>query len=129
MSLFILLNGHHFRMSNTINVTTDGKVTKIINKEGTGAQAQRGHKVDVHYVGTLTNGNKFDSSRDRGKVFSFTIGQGVIAGWSAGVATMKEGEVSTFTINSEYAYGARGVPGCIPPNATLVFEIELIKVY
>ena len=110
------------------NVTTDGKVSKVVTREGTGAQPTRGQKVSVHYVGTLTNGKKFDSSRDRGTPFQFTIGQGVIAGWSLGVATMKEGEISTFTLAPEYAYGPRGFPGLIPPNSTLVFEIELIKV-
>jgi FKBP-type peptidyl-prolyl cis-trans isomerase len=112
-----------------IAVTTDVKDTKIILKPGTGAQPQRGQKVDAHYVGTLLNGTKFDSSRDRGKPFQFTIGQGVIAGWSAGVATMKVGEISKFTIAPEYAYGSKGAAGVIPPNATLNFEIELVKVY
>ena len=111
-----------------INVSTDGKVTKVVSREGTGKQPVRGQKVSVHYVGTLTNGKKFDSSRDRKQPFQFTIGQGVIAGWSLGVATMKEGEISTFTLAPEYAYGPRGFPGLIPPNSTLVFEIELLKV-
>lgn len=119
----------HNSMSAPINVSSDGKVTKEILREGTGPQAERGHKVDVHYVGTLTNGKKFDSSRDRGKPFSFTIGRDVIKGWSLGVATMKVGELSRFTIASEYAYGNQGFPGLIPPNSTLVFEIELLKVY
>ncbi|OHS94446.1 peptidyl-prolyl cis-trans isomerase [Tritrichomonas foetus] len=116
-------------MSEQINVTTDGKVVKEILREGNGPVAQRGQKVDVHYVGTLTNGNKFDSSRDRKEAFQFTIGQGVIAGWSAGVATMKVGELSKFTIAPEYAYGNRGFPGLIPANSTLIFEIELLKIY
>ena len=116
------------QMSAPINVSSDGKVTKEILREGTGPQAQRGQKVDVHYVGTLTNGKKFDASRDRGKPFSFTIGQGVIKGWSLGVATMKVGELSRFTIAPEYAYGSQGAAGVIPPNATLIFEIELLKI-
>jgi FKBP-type peptidyl-prolyl cis-trans isomerase len=111
-----------------INVTTDGKVTKVVLKEGTGPQAARGKKVNVHYVGTLTNGNKFDSSRDRAQPFSFTLGQGVITGWSLGVATMKVGEVSRFTIGSDYAYGAKGFSNLIPPNSTLIFEIELLSI-
>lgn len=114
--------------SNQINVTTDGKVTKEILREGTGPVPKRGQKVSVHYVGTLTNGKKFDSSRDRNEEFQFTVGQGVITGWSAGVATMKVGELSKFTIAPEYAYGNRGFPGLIPANSTLVFEIELIKI-
>jgi FKBP-type peptidyl-prolyl cis-trans isomerase len=112
-----------------INVTTDGKVTKVILKEGSGASPARGQKVDAHYVGTFLNGSKFDSSRDRGKPFSFTIGKGVIQGWSVGVATMKVGEVAKFTIAPEYAYGPNGAAGVIPPNSTLIFEIELIKIY
>ena len=115
-------------MSQPIKVTTDGKVTKEILREGTGPVAQRGQKVRVHYVGTLTNGKKFDSSRDRNDPFVFTIGQGVIQGWSAGVATMKVGELSKFTIAPEYAYGNRGFPGLIPANSTLIFEIELLSI-
>ena len=111
-----------------IKVTTDGKVTKEIIRQGNGPQPARGQTVKVHYVGTLTNGKKFDSSRDRNEPFQFTIGKGVIAGWSAGVATMKVGELSKFTIASEYAYGDRGFPGLIPPNSTLVFEIELLQI-
>jgi FKBP-type peptidyl-prolyl cis-trans isomerase len=111
-----------------INVSTDGKVTKVILRQGTGPQAARGQKVKVHYVGTLTNGTKFDSSRDRNEPFGFQIGQGVIAGWSLGVATMNVGELSRFTIASDYAYGAKGFPGLIPPNSTLVFEIELLSI-
>jgi FKBP-type peptidyl-prolyl cis-trans isomerase len=71
-----------------IAITTDGKVTKVILKPGTGAQPHSGQKVDAHYVGTLLNGTKFVSSRVRGKHFQFTIGEGVIEGWSLGVATM-----------------------------------------
>lgn len=114
--------------SSQINVTTDGKVTKEILREGTGPIPKRGQKVSVHYVGTLTNGKKFDSSRDRNEEFQFTVGQGVIQGWSAGVATMKVGELSKFTIAPEYAYGNRGFPGLIPANSTLVFEIELLRI-
>ncbi|KAH0793686.1 peptidyl-prolyl cis-trans isomerase, FKBP-type family protein [Histomonas meleagridis] len=112
----------------SIQVTGDGKVTKDIIREGSGPIPQRGQKVQVHYVGTLTNGKKFDSSRDRGKPFEFTIGSGVIAGWSLGVATMKVGELSKFTIAADYAYGNRGFPGLIPPGSTLIFEIELLKI-
>lgn len=112
-----------------INITEDGKVFKEIIKVGTGAEAKEGDKVKVHYVGTLeSDGSKFDSSRDRGEPFSFTIGQGVIQGWSLGVATMKVGELSKFTISSEYGYGASGSPPKIPGGATLVFEIELLSI-
>ena len=115
-------------LSKEILVTTDGKVRKEILKEGTGPVAKEGQTVSVHYVGTLTDGKKFDSSRDRGQPFVFTIGRGVIKGWSLGVATMKVGEVARFSLDYEYAYGARGMPPVIPPKATLVFEIELLKI-
>ena len=98
-------------------------------KPGTGAEAQAGKKVTVHYVGTLTNGQKFDSSRDRGKGFSFRLGAGeVIKGWDQGVAGMKVGEMRKLTIPPDLAYGERGFPPVIPPNSTLVFEVELLDV-
>ncbi len=98
-------------------------------REGTGAEAKAGKRVSVHYVGTLTNGNKFDSSRDRGKPFQFTLGAGeVIQGWDQGVAGMKVGEIRKLTVPGHLAYGERGYPGLIPPHATLVFEVELLGV-
>ncbi|MGK3983405.1 FKBP-type peptidyl-prolyl cis-trans isomerase [Sorangium sp. So ce136] len=98
-------------------------------KEGTGAEAKPGQTVTVHYVGTLTNGNKFDSSRDRNKGFSFNLGAGqVIKGWDQGVAGMKVGGVRKLTIPPELGYGARGFPPVIPPNSTLLFEVELLSV-
>lgn len=96
---------------------------------GTGAEAKAGQKVTVHYTGTLTNGEKFDSSKDRGKPFSFGLGAGqVIKGWDQGVAGMKVGEVRKLTIPSHLAYGERGFPPVIPPGSTLVFEVELLGV-
>jgi FKBP-type peptidyl-prolyl cis-trans isomerase len=96
---------------------------------GTGAEAKAGDRVTVHYVGTLTDGKKFDSSRDRGEGFRFTLGQGqVIQGWDKGVAGMKVGELRRLTIPASLGYGARGFPPVIPANATLVFEVELLKV-
>ena len=116
-------------MSARVNVTEDGKVYKEIIREGTGDQPKEGDKVKVHYVGTLeSDGSKFDSSRDRDEPFTFTIGQGVIKGWSLGVATMKVGELSKFTIDAEYGYGESGSPPKIPGGATLVFEIELLSI-
>ncbi len=96
---------------------------------GTGAEATRGQRVSVHYTGWLTNGTKFDSSKDRGKPFQFKLGAGeVIQGWDQGVAGMKIGGKRKLTIPPELGYGARGAGGVIPPNATLVFEVELLGV-
>jgi FKBP-type peptidyl-prolyl cis-trans isomerase FkpA len=98
-------------------------------RAGSGAEAAAGNTVTVHYVGTLTNGSKFDSSRDRGQGFTFKLGAGqVIAGWDQGVAGMRIGEVRKLTIPPQLAYGERGFPPVIPPQSTLVFEVELLAV-
>jgi FKBP-type peptidyl-prolyl cis-trans isomerase FkpA len=98
-------------------------------KVGTGSEAASGKQVSVHYVGTLTDGSKFDSSRDRGKGFDFRLGAGqVIRGWDQGVAGMKVGGLRKLTIPPDLAYGDRGFPPVIPPRATLVFEVELLAV-
>ncbi len=98
-------------------------------KVGTGAEAKAGQNVSVHYVGTLTTGAKFDSSRDRDEPFGFRLGAGqVIKGWDQGVAGMKVGGMRKLTIPPELGYGARGFPPVIPANATLVFEVELLGV-
>ncbi|XP_019968674.1 peptidyl-prolyl cis-trans isomerase FKBP1A-like [Paralichthys olivaceus] len=89
---------------------------------------QRGQRVEVHYVGTLTNGKKFDSSRDRERPFVFKLGLGeVIRAWDEGVARMSIGEVARLTCSPDYAYGASGYPPVIPPNSSLIFEVELLK--
>ncbi len=95
---------------------------------GQGDIAQRGDTVTVHYVGTLTNGQVFDSSRDTNTPFTFTLGRGdVIRGWDEGLEGMRVGGKRTLTIAPDFAYGARGI-GPIPPNSTLIFEVELLKV-
>lgn len=96
---------------------------------GTGPEARAGHDVSVHYTGTLTDGSKFDSSLDRGRPFDFPLGAGrVIKGWDEGVAGMKVGGKRRLTIPPELGYGARGFPPVIPPNSTLIFEVELLGV-
>ncbi|MFM6058355.1 MAG: FKBP-type peptidyl-prolyl cis-trans isomerase, partial [Microcystis aeruginosa] len=110
-------------------VTTDSGLKYIDIVEGTGETPQKGQKVTVHYTGTLTDGEKFDSSKDRNQPFTFTIGVGqVIKGWDEGVASMKVGGQRTLIIPPELGYGARGAGGVIPPNATLLFDVELLGV-
>ncbi len=94
---------------------------------GSGAEAVAGQYVSVHYTGWLTDGSKFDSSKDRGDPFEFPLGAGhVIKGWDEGVQGMKVGGTRKLTIPANLGYGARGAGGVIPPNATLVFEVELL---
>jgi FKBP-type peptidyl-prolyl cis-trans isomerase len=110
-------------------VTTASGLKIEDQKVGSGAEAVAGKTVSVHYTGTLTNGTKFDSSRDRGQPFSFGLGQGqVIKGWDEGVAGMKVGGKRKLTIPPELGYGSRGAGGVIPPGATLLFDVELLDV-
>ncbi len=105
------------------------KLVSVDEQVGTGAEAKTGDAVSVHYVGTLTNGTEFDSSRKRNQPFKFTLGQGkVIKGWDQGVVGMKVGGKRKLTIPPSLGYGARGAPPVIPPNSTLVFEIELVSI-
>ncbi len=105
----------------------DLKIEKLVT--GTGPEAKRGKTVTVHYTGRFTDGKKFDSSVDRKEPFQFALGMGqVIAGWDIGVATMRVGDKVKLTIGPDLAYGRAGYPGAIPPNATLIFEVELLAV-
>lgn len=108
--------------------TADGLQYQIL-KRGHGRFAIAGDTVSVHYTGWLTDGTKFDSSVDRGQPFQFTLGAGqVIKGWDEGVAGMKVGEKRKLTIPSDLGYGPNGAGGVIPPNATLIFDVELLSI-
>ncbi len=113
---------------NSEQVTATGlKYTEL--QVGQGDEAKAGKTVEVHYTGWLENGTKFDSSKDRNQTFKFPLGAGhVIRGWDEGVAGMKVGGKRKLVIPSELGYGARGAGGSIPPNSTLVFEVDLIGV-
>lgn len=107
--------------------TTDLHIEKLT--AGGGRAPNKGEAVTVHYTGWLTDGSKFDSSVDRDEPFTFVLGaRQVIGGWDLGVAQMKIGDKVKLTIPPHLAYGARGFPGAIPPNATLVFEVELLAI-
>ena len=109
-------------------VTASGLAIEELAK-GRGPAAKAGDTVAVHYTGTLTEGTKFDSSRDRNQPFSFRLGQGqVIKGWDEGIAGMQIGGKRRLTIPADLAYGARGAGGVIPPNAVLIFEVELLDI-
>jgi len=110
-------------------VTTPSGLKYTDTKVGTGAEAKAGQTVSVHYTGTLTDGKKFDSSKDRGQPFNFPLGAGrVIKGWDEGVAGMKVGGKRKLFIPAKVGYGEEGAGDDIPPNADLVFEVELLDV-
>ncbi len=122
LTILIASCGRNFLM------TKSGVNIEIII-EGKGASPKQGQMVTVHYTGWLTDSTKFDSSVDRGQPFTYQFGVGqVIQGWDDGVATLKVGGKSKFTIPSELGYGASGAGGIIPPNATLIFEVELLGI-
>jgi peptidylprolyl isomerase len=116
---------------NSVNevITTSSGLQYQIVKNGTGTAAKAGDTVKVHYTGTLYDGTKFDSSRDRGTPFSFVLGAGrVIKGWDEGVAGMQVGEIRNLLIPPDLGYGAAGNPPAIPENATLIFDVELLEI-
>lgn len=129
---FLLYEGGRSDTNQTVEpVATPMEVDELKIKDivvGNGKEAKNGSKVTVNYVGTLTDGTQFDSSYDRGEPYSFTLGEGsVIPGWDQGLIGMKEGGKRRLTIPPDLAYGASGT-GSIPPNSTLIFEIELLQV-
>ena len=131
--IILLLFGNASKQTLAPSATiTESKMEELKIEEmvvGTGDEAVNGKKVTVNYSGTLINGTKFDSSYDRGVPFSFSLGAGeVIAGWDQGVTGMKVGGKRKLTIPSSLGYGATGAGEVIPPNATLIFEVELLKV-
>ena len=110
-------------------VKTSSGLTYLITRKGTGVQPKVGQTVVVHYTGTLTDGTKFDSSRDSGKPFEFPLGEGrVIKGWDEGIGKLHVGDQAILVIPPTLGYGARGAGGVIPPNATLIFIVELVDV-
>lgn len=131
--VIILIAGVYYFMqnkqqNNSSSFDIQGMKVDIL-QQGTGMAAKSGDKVTVNYVGTLQDGTKFDSSIDRGVPFEFTLGQNrVIKGWELGVLGMKVGEKRKLTIPSELAYGSAGAGDIIPPNATLIFEVDLLGV-
>ncbi|KAI5854244.1 macrolide-binding protein FKBP12 [Tricharina praecox] len=122
---------HQFHQTKSFTTTRAAMgFTKEILAEGDKENfPQEGDKVTMHYVGTLEDGKKFDSSRDRGTPFGTIIGRGkVIRGWDEGVPTMSLGEIAVLNITGDYGYAEKGFPGLIPPNSTLIFEIELLSI-
>lgn len=129
IALTVLLGAGGSMAENNQEVTTPSGLKYVDQVVGTGEAAVAGKNVSVHYTGWLENGKKFDSSVDRGQPFSFPLGAGrVIKGWDEGVQGMKVGGKRKLTIPSDLGYGSRGAGGVIPPNATLIFDVELLGV-
>lgn len=136
ISLIIFIGGCKQVENNTVTtnevgkeITTPSGLKYTDLTVGQGVQPKQGDRVVVHYTGTLTDGTKFDSSVDRDQPFVFTIGVGeVIKGWDEGVSTMKVGGKRKLIIPSTLGYGSKGAGGVIPPNATLVFDVELLNI-
>ncbi len=126
LSLFMLSTG----FAEEEKTTTDSGLQYIELEKGEGATPKEGQTVIVHYTGTLTDGKKFDSSRDRNEPFKFILGKGqVIKGWDEGISTMKVGGRRNLIIPPELGYGSRGAGGVIPGDATLHFDVELIDIH
>ncbi|MBI4965712.1 MAG: FKBP-type peptidyl-prolyl cis-trans isomerase [Desulfomonile tiedjei] len=128
-----LFSGCLFLLATTVShaaqaFTTPSGLKVEVLKEGNGPVPKSGQTVVVHYTGTLEDGKKFDSSRDRNEPFSFPLGAGrVIRGWDEGIGLLKVGSRAKLTIPPQLGYGAQGAGGVIPPNATLIFDVELIE--
>lgn len=121
--------GNNMTENTEETISTPSGLKYVDLKVGDGAEPKTGQTVVVHYTGTLEDGTKFDSSRDRSSPFQFKLGVGqVIKGWDEGVASMKVGGRRKLIIPADLGYGARGAGGVIPPNATLIFDVELLKI-
>ena len=126
--LFLLVSAAYSQQGDT--VTTASGLKYIVVKKGNGKKAENGKMAEVHYTGWLLDGKKFDSSRDRNEPFEFLLGaKQVISGWDEGVALMKIGDKFKLILPPELAYGERGAGEIIPPNSTLIFDVELLGVH
>lgn len=129
LALLLALSAAPAQSASSHDVTTPSGLRYVDETVGTGPMPHAGQTVTVNYIGTLADGTKFDSSYDHHEPFSFAIGEGqVIKGWDEGVATMRVGGKRKLIVPPQLAYGAAGAGGVIPPNATLVFQIELLSV-